>query len=125
MSGASVPVFGRFLISGVANTLLTYGFYLALLQVLSYLPAYVIAFVVGIVIAYWFNRLFVFRTKGRSRTALLFPFVYVIQLGTGALTAVIWVDVLQLPRELAAAAAIVMTVPLTFILTRLLFVERV
>jgi hypothetical protein len=45
-------VFGRFLFSGTLNTGLSYLFYLALLQFLTYRSAYTIAFVFGILISY-------------------------------------------------------------------------
>ena len=50
--------FARFLVSGGFNTLVTYGLYLLLLNVLSYRISYTIAYVAGIVLAYSLNRFF-------------------------------------------------------------------
>lgn len=54
--------FARFLVSGGFNTVVTYGIYLLLLNVLSYKTSYTIAYVAGIVLAYSLNRYFVFKS---------------------------------------------------------------
>ena len=61
--------FFRFLISGAINTSVTYGIYLLLLPVMSYPISYSIAYVIGIGVAYFLNRAFVFRAHQGARSA--------------------------------------------------------
>jgi len=116
--------FARFLLSGGFNTAVTYALYLALLPFLSYRVSYTIAFAGGIVLAYALNRLFVFRAKGTLLTLCLFPLVYILQYGVGLAVVSLWVEWLHGMEWLAPAVAIFVTVPLTFLLCRLLFHGR-
>lgn len=116
--------FLRFLISGGVNTAATYGIYLALLGSLGYRGAYTIAYVFGILLAFAINRLFVFRSHRGWRSMVLFPFVYVAQYLVSLMVIWVWVEHLHLSNKLAPLAAIALTVPLTFVLSRLVFVNR-
>jgi putative flippase GtrA len=111
--------FGRFLIAGAINTATTYALYLVLLGSAAYLFAYSLAYVAGIVVSYFLNALFVFRTKPAVNTALRFPLVYVAQYLLGA--AVLWICVerLGVRRELGLAFSIAVTVPITYAASRL------
>lgn len=116
--------FVRFLISGGLNTVATYAAYLALLQAISYKAAYTVAYVFGIVIAFVINRLFVFQTHRGWRSLVLFPFVYLAQYLMSLAIVWTWVEQMCLPAALAPMVAIVITVPLTFILSRFVFGGR-
>jgi putative flippase GtrA len=111
--------FSRFLIAGAINTATTYALYLVLLGSAAYLFAYSLAYVAGIVVSYFLNALFVFRTKPAVNTALRFPLVYVAQYLLGA--AVLWICVerLGVRRELGLAFSIAVTVPITYAASRL------
>lgn len=113
--------FGRFLISGGVNTLATYLLYLTLLQVLPYWSSYAIAFIVGVVLAYVLNRLFVFGAPQSEKKAAMLPLVYLVQYLVGALIVYAWVELLDLGTAFAPAASIAITVPLTFLASRWLF----
>jgi putative flippase GtrA len=111
--------FVRFIVSGAANTGITYLLYLLLLPLLGYLTAYSAAYVIGVVLSYWLNSVFVFRQPMSWRTLLRFPLVYVVQFTlTGAL---LWlfVDVLGIDERFALLGAIAVTVPVTFLAARL------
>jgi putative flippase GtrA len=111
--------FLRFLATGGINTALTYGLYLLLLPLLGYLVAYSVAYVLGILLSYWLNSVFVFRQPMNWRSLVRFPLVYVVQyIFTGVL---LWigVDVLGVDKRIALLAAIAVTVPVTFIAARL------
>lgn len=116
--------FGRFLLSGGFNTVVTYGLYLLLLPLLGYEASYTLAFVTGILLAYSLNRLFVFRVQGGMGVALLFPLVYLVQYLAGLGVVALWVEIAGWPAELAPLAAIVLTIPLTFILSHWLFMGK-
>lgn len=113
--------FLRFLLSGGINTVATYAVYLVLLRALDYRIAYTVAYIVGILLAYALNWLFVFRTHRGLTSVLLFPFVYVTQYAVSLATVWIWVEMFGLPKSLAPLIAIVITIPITYALSRLVF----
>ena len=116
--------FFRFLVSGAINTAVTFGIYLLFLPVFSYPISYSIAYVIGIGVAYFLNRAFVFRAHQGARSALLLPLVYVAQYGIGILMLWLLIDQLKLSEEIAPLVVIVVTIPLTYLLTRFVFVGK-
>lgn len=110
----------RFLLAGLLNTGLTYAIYLLLLPFTGYFWAFSIAYVAGIFVSYALNTGFVFRVRRSLRGAALYPLVYVVQylVGLAALDAAI--RYLGMPKPLAPLASIIVTVPVTFFLTRTL-----
>jgi putative flippase GtrA len=115
--------FVRFLLTGGLNTALTYILYLALLSFLPYIWSYSISYVCGIFLAFMLSRFFVFKEHQGLKSALLFPFVYLAQYILGVFVVWLWVKQLSLPESLAPLAAIALTLPLTFALSRLVFVK--
>ena len=113
--------FLRFLVSGGLNTAVTYIIYVALLQILEYRLAYTVAYVVGILLSYSLNRAFVFRSHRGWSSVLLFPFVYLAQYLVSL--AIVWIGVsnLGLPKLLAPPVAILISIPLTYLLSRFVF----
>lgn len=116
--------FARFLMSGGFNTALTYGMYLALLGVLSYQISYTISYVTGIVLAYVLNRFFVFKSHQGLRSAVLMPFIYLVQYLLSLVILWIWVEKFEFDSRLAPLAAIVLTLPVTFLLSKFAFAKR-
>ncbi len=114
----------RFLVSGAINTAVTYAIYLVLLHYVDYRSAYSAAFVSGIVLSYALNVRFVFQVRPSWRSAILFPLVYAIQylVGLGVLQLV--VEQFAIPPKFALLASIAVSVPLTFVLTRVLLTQR-
>lgn len=112
----------RFLASGAFNTMLTYGLYLIALRFTSPGIAYTLVYAVGIALAYALNRSFVFRSHAGWRSALAMPLIYLLQflLSLGVVT--LWVR-LGLPATLAPLPAIVLCMPLTYLLSRASFVR--
>ncbi len=109
----------RFLIAGAVNTATTYAVYLALLLWLHYTLAYTIAYVAGIALAYWLSTWYVFKVRRSKRGMLLFPLVYVIQYLVGVATLQLAVKILSIPQQYALLVSIAVTVPITFVLSRL------
>jgi len=114
--------FIRFLCSGGANTAITYIIYLLLLQFLTYQVSYTIAYVAGIAIAFTLNKVFVFKEHQGWKSVLLYPFVYLIQYLFGILILWLTVNQMGLKVELGPLVVIVLTVPLTYWLSKLAFV---
>jgi putative flippase GtrA len=110
----------RFLIAGAINTVATYAIYLALLPLLDYTLAYTIAYVTGIVISYLLNTSFVFRVTRTASNMATFPLVYVVQYLLGALVLNLAVRWLGIPEKFALIVSIVVTIPVTFFLSRAL-----
>ena len=118
------PEFLRFLATGTANTVASYALYVALLPVLPYLVAYTVAYAFGIVLSYALMTRFVFRRAARWSTAVRFPLIYVVQYGLGSGTIYLLVEHGRVAAWLAAAIAMIVVVPTTFLLARWLFVRH-
>ncbi|MBH3412030.1 GtrA family protein [Pseudomonas putida] len=114
----------RFLMSGGFNTALTYGMYLGLLTFLPYQLSYTVSYLAGIVLAYVLNRFFVFKSHNGVRSALMMPVIYLVQYLLSLVVLWLWVEKLQLDSRLAPLAAIALTLPVTFVLSRLAFKKR-
>ncbi len=110
--------FFRFLIMGGTNTLVAYAIYLVLLQWMRFDVAYTIGYAVGIVMAYALSAAFVFRQPMRKRSALRFPLVYLAQFLVSLGLLHLAVEVLHIPQWLALGFAVVLTIPVTFVLSR-------
>lgn len=114
--------FARFVGSGGFNTALTYGAYLLLLQVLPYGVAYTVSYASGIALAFVLNRFWVFRAPQRRHGMVWHTALYLAQYLAGLGIVLLWVDVLGGPALLAPAVSIVLLLPLTFWLSRKVFV---
>ena len=114
----SVP---RFLVAGVLNTALTYALYVLLLAVVPYRVAFTLAYVAGILVSYALSARFVFRREASWRSFLRFPFVYLAQYLAGLLLVSVLVEWLAVPAWLAPIVALVVTIPLTYVLSRAVF----
>ena len=110
--------FARFLVGGVGNTLATYALYLALLTILDYRLAYTAAYASGILLAYWIGLRFVFRERGSWSKLRRFPLVYGAQYILGVAVVVAVVDGLGVPASLGPVAAVAVSIPVTFLLSR-------
>lgn len=110
----------RFLVSGAVNTGATFALYWGLLLITEYRIAYTVAFLAGIVLAYMLNSRYVFKVKASARSALLFPLVYAVQYLLGILVLWIWTDKLGLPARYGVFATVAVTIPATFVLSRLI-----
>jgi putative flippase GtrA len=110
----------RFLVSGAANTLLTYAVYIVLLQFLPYAAAYTISYIVGIAINYAFNVFWVFEVKPKMRSAAAWPVIFLMQYLVGISLLALLVNVLRVDAWLAPLAVLVVTVPISYLLSRLI-----
>jgi len=109
----------RFLVAGSVNTIVTYAIYFVLLLWWPYALAYTLSFVAGIVLSYWLSTRFVFRVPGSMKRFAAYPLVYAAQYGAGLATLHAAIEVFCIPQRLAMLVSIAVTVPLTFLLSRL------
>lgn len=108
----------KFVIGGGINTGFTYCLYFGLQVILPYQVAYALAFACGIVFSYWFNAMIVFKTPISWKGFFSFPLVYLVQYLLSAVLLSVFVEWLGIPKSVAPLAIIVLTVPITFVLTR-------
>lgn len=108
----------KFVIGGGINTAFTYALYFGLQVIMPYQIAYALAFVVGIVFSYWFNSTIVFNTPVSWKGFMAFPLVYLIQYLLSAIILGFVVELLGINQLFAPLIVILVTIPITFLLTR-------
>ncbi len=108
----------RFVMVGGINTILSYAIYLLLLSIASYITAYSISFVVGIVSGYALNTLLVFKQPWSLKKLFQYPLVYLAQYLVGIVLLSILVDYLNINERLAPLIIVVLLLPLTFVLSK-------
>jgi putative flippase GtrA len=110
--------FYRFVFWGGVNTLAGYLVYVSLLLFLPYLVSYSVAFLFSIFVSYVLNSKFVFKQELELRKAIKYPLVYVNQYVLGALSLYLLVHFLEINKLVAPLLVIVLTIPVTFFLSR-------
>jgi putative flippase GtrA len=110
--------FTRFIIAGAVNTGVTYVIYLGLALFLPYTVAYTITTIIGIFLSYALNALFVFRRELALSAALQYPTVYLVQYIMGLILLYLLVEKARMSKFLAPLLIVVVTVPITYLLSR-------
>ncbi|MCL2102199.1 MAG: GtrA family protein [Fibromonadales bacterium] len=116
--------FLKFGLVGVANTLISYFVYVALTYLgLYYLLSNVIAFVVSMINAFYWNNKHVFKENRENRKAVNSAFYMVISyafsgLAVGSALLYVLVDVLGISKYIAPFFGLCITVPLNFVLNK-------
>lgn len=110
--------FKRFLAAGAFNTLAGYAMYLAFNLVLDYRLAYTASYLIGIMVSYWINTTFVFRSAWSWKRLAAFPSVYLLQYTLGLALIWLFVNQLDISEKIAPLLAVPVTVPLTFLASR-------
>lgn len=118
-----LPVVTRFLVGGAINTAATLALYWALQKVMHYQLAYLASYCAGIAISYAVNTRFVFRARHTWLKFAVFPLIYLITYVIGALVLRLSVDHLGVPVPVAPLVSIVVTLPVSFLLTRFLLLR--
>jgi len=110
--------FGRFLVVGGINTAFSYCLYFLFNLGFHYQMAYGLAFVGSVLFSYWLNSRWVFRTEMNWKTFFSFPLVYVVQYGFGAVLLHLLVEMLGMSEWWSPLVVIILSVPVTFVLSR-------
>ena len=108
-----------FLVGGCLNTGLTYCIYLLLSLLVNYQAAYAVAYLAGIAFSYAFNSKIVFQVERSWKGLLLYPSVYLIQYLTGAVLLQLLVEKMNLSKNLAPIAVIILLIPLSYTLSKI------
>lgn len=115
----------RYLLAGGVNTAFSYAAYLLLLGWLHYRLAYLLSFVLGVLLSFVLLRHFVFVRPGRRHALLRVGVNHVVQLGLSLAVVELWVRWLQAPQALAPLAAVLLVMPVVFVLQRWVFAPHV
>ncbi|MBD8519551.1 GtrA family protein [Lysinibacillus fusiformis] len=110
--------FIRFLCVGGFNTVATYCVYLTLLSYIGYNFAYVISYISGIVISFLLNAKYVFNVKLTFKKAIGYPIVYIVQYIINVIVLNLLVKNNIVNEVMAPILVIVISIPLTFILSK-------
>ncbi|MBE7438807.1 MAG: GtrA family protein [Spirochaetales bacterium] len=110
--------FARFVAAGATNTIVTLGLYFALGYILPYHLAYAIAYITGILLSYYLNSRWVFKTPLNWIGLLSFPLVYVVQFSANVFLLFLLVEILGWHEWLAPLVVIAISVPITFVMSR-------
>jgi putative flippase GtrA len=110
--------FYRFVFWGGINTLAGYLTYALLLRFLPYLISYSIAFIVSIFFSYFLNSKLVFKQELKLSKAVKYPLVYLTQYLLGIVSLYLLVQILSVNKLVAPALVVVMTIPVTYLLSR-------
>ncbi|CAC8562103.1 Putative sugar translocase in surface polysaccharides biosynthesis [Staphylococcus aureus] len=110
----------KFIIVGGNNTLNYYVVYLLLLKLLhiEYMISHITGFIVAFVISYYLNCYFVYRVKPTWRKFISFPITQLVNVSLQTVLLYVFVSWLNLPAEIAPFAGLVITIPITFILSK-------
>ncbi|CAA3868189.1 Putative sugar translocase in surface polysaccharides biosynthesis [Staphylococcus aureus] len=110
----------KFIIVGGINTLNYYVVYLLLLKLLhiEYMISHITGFLVAFVISYYLNCYFVYRVKPTWRKFISFPITQIINVSLQTVLLYVFVSWLNLPAEIAPFAGLIITIPITFILSK-------
>ncbi|CAC6940169.1 Putative sugar translocase in surface polysaccharides biosynthesis [Staphylococcus aureus] len=110
----------KFIIVGGINTLNYYVVYLLLLKLfhIEYMISHITGFIVAFVISYYLNCYFVYRVKPTWRKFISFPITQLVNASLQTVLLYVFVSWLNLPAEIAPFAGLVITIPITFVLSR-------
>ncbi|HBI0844586.1 TPA: flippase GtxA [Staphylococcus aureus] len=110
----------KFIIVGGINTLNYYVVYLLLLKLLhiEYMISHITGFLVACVISYYLNCYFVYRVKPTWRKFISFPITQIVNVSLQTVLLYVFVSWLNLPAEIAPFAGLVITIPITFVLSK-------
>lgn len=110
----------KFIIVGGINTLNYYVVYLLLLKLLhiEYMISHITGFIVAFVISYYLNCYFVYRVKPTWRRFISFPITQIVNVSLQTVLLYVFVSWLNLPAEIAPFAGLIITIPITFVLSK-------
>ncbi|EEV71391.1 flippase GtxA [Staphylococcus aureus] len=110
----------KFIIVGGINTLNYYVVYLLLLKLLhiEYMISHITGFLVAFVISYYLNCYFVYRVKPTWRKFISFPITQIVNVSLQTVLLYVFVSWLNLPAEIAPFAGLMITIPITFVLSK-------
>lgn len=113
--------FMRFVVVGIINTLVYYFFYRALLLVMPYLQAHVLAFLISAFNSYFLTTYFTFKTRPTFHTFIRFPLTFLPNLLLSSTGTKIIVSTGLMNEKYASLFMMIIIIPITFIINKLIF----
>ncbi|PNZ80882.1 GtrA family protein, partial [Staphylococcus petrasii] len=103
-----------------------YLVYLILLKLFNvyYMLSHIIGFVVSFIISYYLNCYFVYNVKPTLKKFLSFPLTQVVNMGMQTLFLYIFVRWFNFPSEIAPFVGLIVTIPITFVLSKWLLRDK-
>jgi putative flippase GtrA len=111
----------RFLIAGIINTALTYWIYYISVDLIGYLKAFSIAFVLGIIISYTLNSIFVFKARIKMKTFYRYPIICATQYLLGIFILSILINYFGINNKIAPILNVIFLIPVTFLINKWFF----
>ena len=111
-------VYFKYISFGLLNSIFTYILYLVLIQMLNYKISYTLSFCTGILTSYMFNTIFVFKKKISFKKIITYPSVYLVQYVMGFFLMYYWIEIFLFNESLAPIFVIVITTPISFLLSK-------
>ncbi|GAA3719006.1 flippase GtxA [Salinicoccus jeotgali] len=109
----------RFIFVGFINTINYYVFYILLITMgAPYLAAHLIGFAVAFIISYFLNCRYVYKVRPTLAKFLKFPLSQVFNIGLQTALLYLFVESFGWPEPFAPLPVLIITVPLTYIITR-------
>lgn len=110
---------GRFVLAGLVNSSISYGCYWVLATQINYQAAYLIAYALGIIVAYVLNARFVFRVSCSWHGFFAYPIVYLVQYLISATMLEGFVSWLGLSQWIAPLVVIIAMVPKSYLINKI------
>jgi putative flippase GtrA len=105
-------------LGGAINTVVTYGLYLLLNLILNYTIAFTGSYVIGIIFAYFYNSLVVFKSPLSYKKFATFPLVYLVQYLLSLVLLAGFVQILKLSEIWAPILVLIIVTPVTYLLSK-------
>jgi putative flippase GtrA len=116
--GPTLRSFATFGVVGVVNTGVYYAAYLLIRLLVPYFVAHLLALAVGMVVSFFLNSYWTFRTRPTWRKFALFPLTNATNYGMITVGVVVLVEWLGVASRIAPLIAATAAVPVTFLLSR-------
>ncbi|MEW1547402.1 GtrA family protein [Streptomyces tsukubensis] len=126
MTGEKTTIRGqlvRFALVGAVNTGTYYGLYLLLLNVLPYVAAHILAFVLSMIGSFFLTTYFTYRTRPTWRKFFLFPLSNLTNFTVTTSGVYLLVDVLEFDDRYAPLIAAAAAIPATFVVSRMIMLR--
>lgn len=116
--------FLRFCAVGVANTA-NYAFmYLILIEYVNYTIAHVVSFIISAFCSYFLTTIYTFKSKVSVVTMIKFPLTFAPNLFFSTFLTYVAVSKGFIGEELAGIIVMIISVPITFAINKLVFLKR-
>ena len=108
----------RFGLVGLVNTATYLAVYLVLHLWVPYFVAHLLAYAVGIVVSFFLNSWYTYRTVPTVRKFLLYPLTQLTSLVLTTVGVTVLVEVVHMDERVAPFVAVALALPVTFLVSR-------